>query len=338
MKTKKRTSVLTAVLICVMLLVCSVSVSRGAERTGSIEMVYELSEVPFRLYRVALITDSGVVPVEEYKRYHVDLNSENAAQTLAAYIQRDGIPALRSDKTDSSGSVSFENLEKGVYLVVGESTTVDDTIYTVMPSLITLPYPHDGTQEWYVRGKVKYEKHTEKLTDDSCLKVWKSASGQTITYPDVRVQLLRDFTVYDTVTLNDANSWKYTWKDLDTHYQWTVIEEEPDIECNVDISRNGYAFVITNSIPDVPETTAPTSPTTPTSPTGSTSPTGPTSPTTPTRPTSPTTPTTPKPTTPVTPRIPQTGQLNWPVPVLGFAGVVLFLIGVLIIRKNRDEK
>ena len=104
MKTKKRTSVLTSVLICVMLLVCSVSVSRGAERTGSIEMVYELSEVPFRLYRVALITESGVVPVEEYKRYHVDLNSENAAQTLAAYIQRDGIPALRRDTTDSSGS------------------------------------------------------------------------------------------------------------------------------------------------------------------------------------------------------------------------------------------
>ena len=337
MKTKKRTSVLTAVLICVLLLVSSVSVSQGAERKGSIEMVYELSDVPFHLYRVALITDSGVVPVEEFERYHVDLKSENAAQTLAAYIQRDRIPALRSDKTDSRGSVDFENLEKGVYLVIGESTTVDETFYTVMPSLITLPYPNGERQEWYVRGKVKFEKHTEKLTDVSCLKVWKSASGQT-TYPDVKVQLLRNLEVYDTVTLNAENSWKHIWKDLDTRYQWSVVEEELAIECRVDISRNGYAFVITNKIPDVPETTAPTEPTEPTNPTAPTTPTGPTSPTAPTRPTSPTVPTSPKPTTPVTPHIPQTGQLNWPVPVLGFAGVVLFLIGVLIIRKNHDEK
>lgn len=335
MKTKRRTSVLSAVLICVMLLVCSVSVSRGAERTGSIEMVYELSDVPFSLYRVALITDSGVVPTEKFERYHVDLNSENAAQTLAAYIQRDKIPALRSDKTDGSGRVDFEALEKGVYLVIGESTKVEETYYTVMPSLISLPFPHDGVQEWYVRGKVKFEKHTDKLTDISVLKIWKDPAGQITTYPDVKVQLLRGSEVYDTVTLNASNSWKYVWKDLDTRYQWSVTEEEPEIECKVEISRNGYAFVITNAIPDVPETTAPTEPTEPTAPT---TPTGPTSPTSPTRPTTPYTPTTPKPTTPVTPYIPQTGQLNWPVPVLSFAGVVLFLTGVLMIRKNRDEK
>lgn len=36
--------------------------------------------------------------------------------------------------------------------------------------------------------------------------------------------------------------------------------------------------------------------------------------------------------------IPQTGQLNWPIPVLAFSGVVLIIAGVAMLRKKRDEK
>ncbi len=36
--------------------------------------------------------------------------------------------------------------------------------------------------------------------------------------------------------------------------------------------------------------------------------------------------------------IPQTGQLNWPIPVLAFSGVVLIIVGVAMLRKKRDEK
>lgn len=51
---------------------------------------------------------------------------------------------------------------------------------------------------------------------------------------------------------------------------------------------------------------------------------GETLPTPPTEPTSPTEPTTPP---PGTPELPQTGQLNWPVPVLAVSGMTLFVLG-----------
>lgn len=51
-------------------------------------------------------------------------------------------------------------------------------------------------------------------------------------------------------------------------------------------------------------------------------------------------PTTPPPTTPSTPnkpKLPQTGQLNWPVPLMAASGLTLFVTGwFLVFRKKRD--
>ena len=54
-----------------------------------------------------------------------------------------------------------------------------------------------------------------------------------------------------------------------------------------------------------------------------------------TEPTIPTTPTTP--TEPPEPNLPQTGQLNWPIPLLCVAGAVLILIGLILMRKKHHE-
>ncbi len=42
----------------------------------------------------------------------------------------------------------------------------------------------------------------------------------------------------------------------------------------------------------------------------------------------------PKPTEPGEPDIPQTGQLNWPVPVLTVAGLLLMTLGTILVRKK----
>lgn len=38
------------------------------------------------------------------------------------------------------------------------------------------------------------------------------------------------------------------------------------------------------------------------------------------------------------PQLPQTGQLNWPVPVLALAGLILFAVGSRISRKDREDQ
>jgi uncharacterized membrane protein len=36
--------------------------------------------------------------------------------------------------------------------------------------------------------------------------------------------------------------------------------------------------------------------------------------------------------------LPQTGQLNWPVPVLAFAGLTLVLLGAALRRSGKEEQ
>lgn len=56
----------------------------------------------------------------------------------------------------------------------------------------------------------------------------------------------------------------------------------------------------------------------------------------PTEPTEPT-PTQPEPSTPQSPTLPQTGQLNWPIPVLGGTGMMLLLAGLYLRFGRRKE-
>ena len=316
MKARRTTRFLSDIFVSAILLLCSVTVFRGAEEpAGSITLCYELSDSEFTLYKIGNVTENGAVCTEQFTPYHVDLKSENAAQTLAAYIQRDKLSPLASVKTNAKGEVRFDGLSKGVYLTIGESNVRDGMVYSVMPSIISLPYTENDSEKWDAVAYVKYIKSTQDSNgyDLSVVKVWKSSSGRT-TYPDVTVQLLGDGEVYDTVVLNAANSWKHSWTALNSSVNWTVTEKELDADYTVDISNNNHVFTITNSVTDEPETTVAVT----TAPV--------------TTPTAPTT----KPGTP-NPTIPQTGQLNWPIPVLGITGAALILIGLLMFRKKRHE-
>ena len=268
MKTLNRTRLFSFLSVFIILMLCSVTVFNGAvEKQGSITLRYELSDVEFSIYQVGIVTDSGVVCTDQFKPYHVDINSENAAQTLEAYI----------------------------------------------------PYIENNAEHWDVAANVKNNKGTDGADRLSVVKVWKTPEGRP-TYPEVTVQLLKDGKIYDSVVLNDSNSWKYTWTQLDKDSRWTVTEKEFDADYKVDISENNHIFTITNSIDEPHETTTPgTEPSEPST-------------TTPTSPTSPT-----RPGTTVPPKIPQTGQLNWPIPLLCVAGAVLILIGLILMRKKHHE-
>ncbi|MBQ3355741.1 MAG: LPXTG cell wall anchor domain-containing protein [Oscillospiraceae bacterium] len=62
----------------------------------------------------------------------------------------------------------------------------------------------------------------------------------------------------------------------------------------------------------------------------------PTEPTNPTEPTEPTA--TSKPPEPTEPFLPQTGQLNWPIPVLAILGAALLLAGLFVLLRGRKER
>lgn len=103
-------------------------------------------------------------------------------------------------------------------------------------------------------------------------------------------------------------------------------------------------------VPVIPEPSCPTEPTNPSEPS---EPTGPSEPSEPTKPSEPTEPSVPdestepdettvpseptEPTEPPKPELPQTGQLNWPVPVLAMTGMFFLVLGWLLCFGRKRE-
>ena len=126
------------------------------------------------------------------------------------------------------------------------------------------------------------------------MKVWNDA-GQKHDRPEkITVQLLKNGEVYDTVILNERNSWRYIWNDLPKYdknglpIEWRVVELTPE-GYTVSITQESGTFVVTNT-PKQPSVTPPTD-------------------------------------QPKEPTLPQTGELWWPVPVLAAAGLLLIAAG-----------
>lgn len=358
-----------------------------------------LKDVEFRLYRAGEFTGKGihVELLEPYKGYGVTPSEDwlARARTMAGYVARDRLTPVVSGKTGEDGAVSFSGLEKGLYLVVGDTVSQGGYIYTPTPFFMFLPNTQDGyTWESAVTASVKYSRTPVPVPDPGrsvrVLKVWDDGVHKEERPESVTVDLLRGGAVYDTVTLSRENNWRHQWDGLSTGDDWQVAEREMD-SYSVSVSQGGITFTLTNThleppLPDkpVPSNPLPSDEPIPSDPFLSDEPTlseppvndppdeddipdwnpplgelpddpndpaGPTDPEPSDSPDSETSnspdPETsnspaPAPGTPNNPGdgLPQTGQLWWPVPMLGIGGAVLVMLGVLRRRKyygNEEE-
>ena len=179
--------------------------------------------------------------------------------------------------------------------------------------MVMLPTQDTVKNEWIYDVSVSPKHDSTEIPDTpttitrKVIKVWNDDRHENQRPKEIIVQLLRDGKVYDMVTLNKDNNWRYTWSGLGSSYTWTVVEKE-NSGYTVQVERDGITFVITNTY--VPEESEPTEPTEPT-PT--------------------------KPTNPTKPNLPQTGQLWWPVPVLLIAGLLFVILGLIRRRRFDDE-
>ena len=125
-------------------------------------------------------------------------------------------------------------------------------------------------------------------------KVWDDDGYKSRT-TSVKIQLLHNGRVYDTVTLNARNEWTYTWPRLlfDGDNTWEINESPKPYRYRVSYTSNftndyeTYYVTVTNTY----------------------------------RPGS----------------LIQTGQLNWPIFVLGGIGIALVVIGVVRSKRGKDD-
>lgn len=233
--------------------------------------------IQFSLYRIGDVSAGAQLSfTDDWKDYPVSMKDLDAAgwarlaNTLAGYVEQDGGEKLKPAKTartDTSGNASFTGVATGVYLLLGDSYEVKETLtdgsivtyhYEPRPEMIILPYLSED--EWvYERavGAVKYEVEdtTETPTiDRRVIKIWDDA-GQSGNRPEsIEIALLKNGAVYEVVTLDRLNAWRHDWTGLDANATWRVVELTRPLNYTVSIDRNGSTFTVTNTYhkPDDP--------------------------------------------------------------------------------------
>lgn len=309
---------------------------------GSIRLIAPFSELPVRL------PDGNAV--EEWRIL---------ATTLEGYIQSKQMTPTDVGTTDTSGALSFphgvERLAHGVYLVLGESCTIGNTVYVPTPSIVMLPAIDALTQDWNYEITIEPKTEIRRIPTSSeqpvftmreVIKEWKDDGHELSRPASITVHLLKNGIVYDTVTLSDENQWHYTWDQLDSWASWTLTEEVPS-GYTVSIQQKGITFLVTNAYTsdssepsqttgggsDQPGSSSPgeISGTTVSSdlPGGSDA-------TSPSSQPSSSVPGDHSQTSPDSPSLPQTGMLWWPVPMFAVGGCICLMAGVLIARHKHE--
>ncbi len=300
---------LTAAILCIALLSCSV-ISGFAADIGSISLTLldretdmPVSDVSFRLYKFASakkINGKYVYTYDEgYSTCGMDMGDFSDAYLpvhLTAYVQLNELSYIEHT-TDASGSIAFESLSLGAYLVmpVGEK----EGYITPSPFIITVPMWDSAKEEWCfdIDASPKTEAETQEgeKTYISVKKQWQGNNGHP---KEVKVSLLKDSVIYDTVTLSAENNWYYKWDGLDKSHSWSVAEISVPQRYVVSYSASQMTVTMLNS--KLEYDTPTDKPSVEIEGTESS----------------------PKPD-----QLIQTGQLNWPVPILSVSGLVLFALG-----------
>lgn len=296
---KRNLSALLALVLALLL-----ALPAMAAGSAGLTIYHERENVRFDLYHVAVASDAGWQPTDDFAAYPVTLPDEDspaadwraAAETLAAYVAQD-TPIPAASGRVASGSVQFGALEEGLYLAIGETVRQNDTLYIPVPVLIHVQ------GDTAVTIKAEETAVTPEPVEYTVAKVWQG--GENARPLSVTVQLLCDGQPDRTVTLNALNGWRYTWTSEPGHL-WQVAEQNVPDGFAVAVEQDGLAFTVTNTWQQPGQPEQPGS--------------------------------TPVPGTPSTGgTLPQTGQLWWPVPLLVILGVICVGVGRFRARRKRKH-
>ena len=269
------------------------------------------------------------------------VNYLSADETIAP-TDSDKVAVVNADTDAETGQVKFEDLTVGVYLVVPAGIKDGSYTYTTPYYLAALPgLNSDDTWSYDLTVDNKFERSYQgggggtTTINRNVLKRWENAEG--VEQPDsVTVQLLRDGEVYDEVELNDGNDWRHSWTRLSRNYDWTLVEVDVPSDYSVSIEEDGNTFVVTNTAEAPVPTPTPTPTPEPTDPGADIPDDNPPLADDPGLPGEGTD--IPEEDVPMG-DLPQTGTLWMPVQILAVAGILLFSIGWLDMkRQKRHEK
>lgn len=108
-------------------------------------------------------------------------------------------------KVTTSSTLTYSNLNTGLYLIVADNLVIDGKTYTYLPYLISLP---QGTK---YNVSIDFVKYSEVYSHEyKMIKQWKDNGS---THPNsIEVELYDGNTFVKTITLDAAHNYAYSWK------------------------------------------------------------------------------------------------------------------------------
>lgn len=369
MKAKRITTLLIAVLMAAAMFTSAFSLTSAAltSRNGSITLHVissstgnPISGATFRLYHFANAYEasSGVRYefISPYQNAGVALDNLQDSYLpihLAHFAKVRALPYM-SKNSDASGEIVFDDLTPGLYLIVPYANF--DGHFTPTPFIINIPGYNSSESIWEydivaTPKMIIIGGNLNTLTTYlSIQKKWETDQK----LPDsITVVLLRDMEEYDEIKLSASNNWYYRWDNLTKDHVWSVVEMEVPDGYAVRYEASSNTVTIINKYEPEEETTdnpPPGDTTTRPVDLGTTRPgedssTNPGSSEDTTFPGGNTTRpgdgggTTSDNTGETTDRdeLIDTGQLNWPVPLMAIAGLLFFSTGWAMLNLGKKE-
>lgn len=297
-------------LLVIGLILMPVSTAFALEESG-IEIRYAHGVCTFDFYKLADFSKTeGFIPATPFDRYTdtipllvgmAGMTTEETrllATTMEAVVLRDGITPSHTAATNEDGALALTDLQQGMYLVLGTSTTDGEYRYTPSPILVSVPTRdiHDVWQYYVIleHNKVVKENLDQPTTHREVIKIWQDDGNESSRPAAITVQLLQDGNVYDTVQLSDDNNWMYRWTELPAAHTYTAVEVEVSEPYTMSVERDRTAIYVTNTYNGPPP--------------------------------------------PPPPDLPQTGQLWWPVPLMVALGLCSLLLSACYRRRDEEGR
>lgn len=251
-KIKKNTIVILSFLLISILLLTDISnipVSHAKEQS-TIKLKYILSENEFKIYKIFSITNNDYILEKQFKDYpinfedmHIQKNKVQIATALASYIKKDRLKETKKEKTNLNCEAIIRGLDKGIYLLLGESKIKDNYLYKPNPILLEI---NDSTNYKEIRMDLKYQKSDiKKPIKLEVYKVWQDDEDKRP--KSITIELLQDHKVIDKVKLNDDNNWRKIWNDLPSNYTYSIAEVDVPEGYKVSISQEKTVIKVINT-------------------------------------------------------------------------------------------
>lgn len=172
------------------------------------------------------------------------------AGSLANHIHADQVTPDAAATSDSSGKATFSDLNVGVYLLLADpfnNAGTSGETYMFNPSLVTLPSAANGKLQYAVNAVAKLEKVVPKPAQYQVVKHWQDGGNQTARPKAIKIQILRDEKLFQTIELNSENNWTFRWEDSEGH-RWAVAEQLGNSPYTVRYEQVGKVFTVTNTL------------------------------------------------------------------------------------------